>query len=360
MLNSMYIATTAMKLNQKTMDVTSNNLANVNTTGFKKDIPVVESFPEVLLAKINEKPDMDMQKPFTGVKVENPEDDVYSLSINTGFFRVITPGGTSHNKDLEFTVDKDGYLKTFYRDVDGNKQVNDENYVIGRDKKPIRAEGGNIAINPNGNVTSNGQVVGNLLFFPGPEVIGTTNAGVKLDKIVTDFSDGGIIDTGNKLDFAIRGPGFFKVQDQEGKQYYTRDGSFTTDQTGTLMTKDGKAVLGENGPIVLGGTDISVSEDGTISFDGQVAGKLNIVVVANKDDLRKTGDNLYVAVENGEIQEEPFTGQIINEYIESSNVDIIKEMVSMITGFRNYESNQKVINTQDELLGKVVNDLGKV
>lgn len=360
MLNSMYTATTAMKLNQKTMDITSNNLANVNTTGFKKDMGIVESFPDVLLAKINDKPDLDNHRPFTGVKVEKPEDDVYSLSINSGYFRVITPAGTSHNRDLEFTIDKDGYLKTFYRDVDGNKKVNDENYVVGRDKRPIRVEGGNLTINPNGNVESNGRVVGNLILFTGPEIIGTTNNGVKLDKVVTDFTDGGIIDTGNKLDFAITGEGFFKVQDETGNMYYTRDGSFTIDRDGTLITKDGKRVLGQNGPIILSSKDVEANTDGTITLNGATIGKLSIVDIENKEDLRKIGNNLYTAVQNGEIREAEFTGRVLNGHIESSNVDIIKEMVSMITGFRNYESSQKIINTQDELLGKVVNELGKV
>lgn len=356
----MYIATTGMKLNDRTSDITSNNLANANTTGFKKDIAVLESFPEVLLAKINDRPDMDNNLPFTGVKVENPEEGVYDLSINSGYFRVITPGGRSHNRDIQFMADDDGFLKTFFRDVDGEKRVNDENYVIGSNGQPIRVQGGNFEINPNGNVVSNNQVVGNLLFFPGREIVGTTNAGVKLDKVITDYSDGGLINTGNELDFAIQGEGFFKVQGQDGTQYYTRDGSFTLDLDGTLITKDGRTVLGTNGPINLSGTEISVTADGRLTIDGEAAGQLLIVNVANKEDLRKIGNGLYRPVENAEIDEQPFTGQVVNGYIEGSNVDIIKEMVGMITGFRSYESSQKVINTQDELLGKVVNELGKV
>lgn len=356
----MYIATTGMKLNDRTSDITSNNLANANTTGFKKDIAVLESFPEVLLAKINDRPDMDNNLPFTGVKVENPEEGVYSLNINSGYFRVITPGGRSHNRDIQFMADDDGFLKTFFRDVDGEKRVNDENYVIGSNGQPIRVQGGNFEINPNGNVVSNNQVVGNLLFFPGREIVGTTNAGVKLDKVITDYSDGGLINTGNELDFAIQGEGFFKVQGQDGTQYYTRDGSFTLDLDGTLITKDGRTVLGTNGPINLSGTEISVTADGRLTIDGEAAGQLLIVNVANKEDLRKIGNGLYRPVENAEIDEQPFTGQVVNGYIEGSNVDIIKEMVGMITGFRSYESSQKVINTQDELLGKVVNELGKV
>lgn len=356
----MYIATTAMKLNEKTSDITSNNLANVNTNGYKKDQAMMESFPEVLLAKVNDRPDMDNHRPFTGVQVENPEEGVYDLATNSGYFRLLTSGGKSHNREVQVTTDQDGFLKTFFRDIDGNRRVNDENYLIGRDGNPIRVNENNFEINPNGNVVSDGQVIGNLVFFTGPEIIGTRNAGVKLDKVITDFTDGNIINTGNKLDFAIQGEGFFKIAGPDGSVYYTRDGSFTTNQDGDLVTKDGRAVLGVNGPINLEGVDINVDSDGSIFIDNELVAQLDIVQVANKEDLRKIGNSLYAPVENAEIQEEAFEGTVLNEHIEGSNVDVIKEMVNMITGFRNYESAQKVINTQDELLGKVVNELGKV
>ena len=360
MLNSMYISTTAMKLNQKISDVNANNLANANTTSYKKDIPLLESFPDVLLSKINDRVDFDNHQPFSGVVNKGKEEDgVHNLSINSGYFRVLTPAGISHNRDLKFTQDADGYLKTFYRDVDGNKKINDENFVLGRDGKPIRAAG-NVTVDNGGNVLSNGQRVDNLLFLPALDVIGTTNAGVKLDKIVTDFSEGNIMSTGNNLDFALRGPGFFKVQDGNGKIFYTRDGSFTLSNDNTLITKEGMTVLGTNGPIKLTGTDIKADPNGELSIDGVVVAKLGVVDIANKEDLRKIGNSLYTAVENADIVENPFTGQILNESLEGSNIDVIKEMVGMITGFRSYETSQKIISTQDELLGKVVNDLGRV
>lgn len=358
MLNSMYISTTAMKLNQKISDVNANNLANANTVSYKKDMPLIESFPDVLLTKINDRVDFDNHQPFSG-NFEREEDGSHTLSINSGYFRVLTPSGTSHNRDLKFTTDKDGYLKTYYRDIDGKKQINNENYVLGRNGKPIRATG-DVTVDRNGNVLSNGENVGNLLFFPSLDVIGTTNAGVKLDKIVTDFTEGNLISTGNNLDFALRGSGFFKVQGEDGKIFYTRDGSFTLSNNGTLITKDGRTVLGENGPIVLNGTDIKADPNGELSLDGRVVGRLSVVDIENKQDLKKIGNSLYTAEGNAEIVETAFDGRILNENLEGSNIDVIKEMVGMITGFRSYETSQKVINTQDELLGKVVNDLGRV
>lgn len=350
MNNSMYIATSSMLLNQKLTDTTANNLANVNTTGFKKDIPIVESFPEVLLAKLNDnKLDFDNHRPFTGVRTEKSEEGVHSLSINSGYFRVGTRAGISHNREIEFIVNEDGYLKTFYTDIDGNKKTDHENYVLGRNGRPIRVENPNIQIAANGDVLSGGQAVDNILFMPSTQIIGTTSAGVRLDKVVTDFTDGDYIKTGNDLDFAIKGNGFFKVQSEDGQIYYTRDGSFSLNGQGSLVTKDGKLVLGQNGPIVMQNEDID-----------QILETLDIVEIDNKEDLRKIGNNLYVAAQNTQIQEQPFTGQVISGYIEGSNVNAIKEMVNMITAFRNYEASQKIINTQDELLGKVVNDLGRV
>ena len=98
-----------MKLNQKISDVNANNLANANTTSYKKDIPLLESFPDVLLSKINDRVDFDNHQPFSGVVNKGKEEDgVHNLSINSGYFRVLTPAGISHNRDLKFTQDADG------------------------------------------------------------------------------------------------------------------------------------------------------------------------------------------------------------------------------------------------------------
>ncbi|WP_352419433.1 flagellar hook-basal body protein [Proteiniborus sp.] len=357
MNNSMYIAASALLQNQKNIDVISNNLANANTTGFKKDIAISESFPEVLLSKINDRVDMDNHRAFSGVNVERDEDS-YTLSINAGYFKVNTPAGISHSRSIRFTVDDNGYLKTYYKNLNDELKTDGENYVLGKNG-PIRVEDRNIEIDNRGNVISGGQIVDNLITFPPFNVIGTTSGGVRFDKIATDYTAGIITETGNKLDFALQGDGFFKVQTPNGVAY-TRDGSFTLDANGELVTNEGHAVLGQNGPIVLGQESFEVNEYGDIIIEGQVEYNLDIVKIDNKEYLRKQGDNLYTTVDNVDAQEARFDGQVLAGYLETSNVNTIKEMVNMITAQRSYESNQKVIQAQDQLLDKVVNELGRV
>lgn len=357
MNNSMYIAASALLLNQKNIDVISNNLANTNTTGFKKDIAISESFPEVLLSKINDRADMDNHRAFSGVDIQRDE-DTYSLTINSGYFKVNTPAGIGYSRSVKFTVDDNGYLKTYYKNLNDELKTDGENYVLGKNG-PIRVEDKNVEIDNRGNVISGGQIVDNLITFPPFNVIGTISGGVRFDKIATDYTSGSLIETGNKLDIALKGDGFFKVQTPNGVAF-TRDGSFTLNANGELVTNEGYAILGQNGPIVLGQHSFEVNEYGDIIIEGQVENRLDIVRIDNKEYLRKQGNNLYRIIDNIQPQEAPFEGQVLAGYLETSNVNTIKEMVNLITAQRSYESNQKVIKTQDELLEKVVNELGRI
>ncbi len=357
MNNSMYIAASALQLNQKTIDVISNNLANTNTTGFKKDIVISESFPEVLLSKINDRVDLDNHRPFRGVNVER-NGEIFSLTIDSGYFKVNTPAGIGHSRSLKFIIDDNGYLKTFYKNTSDELKADGENYVLGNNG-PIRVEDRNIEIDNRGNVISGGQIIDNLITFPPFSVIGTTSGGVRFDKIAVDYTSGIVTETGSKLDFALQGDGFFKVQTPNGIAY-TRDGSFTLNTNGQLVTKEGYIVLGQNGPIELGQNSFEVYENGDIIIEGQVENRLDIVNIDNKEYLRKQGNNLYTILDNIQPEETLFNGVLLSGYLETSNVNTIKEMVSMITAQRSYESNQKVIQAQDQLLDKVVNELGRV
>ncbi|MGF7057734.1 flagellar hook-basal body complex protein [Brassicibacter mesophilus] len=357
MNNSLYIAASALRTNQQTIDVISNNLANTNTTGYKKDLVISEAFPEVLLSKINDRIDMDNHRPFKGINVEQNE-DIFSLSTDSGYFKVKTPAGNGYSRSLQFTVDDNGYLKTFYRTIDDDIKSDGENFVLGKNG-PIRVEDKNIEIDAQGNVISNGQIIDNLMIFPPFSVIGTTSGGVRLDRISTDFTEGTTLETGNSLDFALRGDGFFKVQTDNGEMY-TRDGSFSLNNRGELVTKEGYFVLGKYGSIVLDDNSFTISSNGDIIKEGQVVDSLDIVQIGNKEYLRKQGNNLYKMLDNVEPEENQFDGQVLRGYLESTNVDTIKEMVNMITALRSYESSQRVIKSQDELLGKVVNELGRV
>lgn len=175
---------------------------------------------------------------------------------------------------------------------------------------------------------------------------------------VTDMQPGAIKETGNPLDFAIGGTGFFKVQTPAGVRY-TRAGQFMTNNEGQLTTGNGHLVLGDGGPMVVNGKNISVSNDGNISVDGQQAGTLAIVTFANLADLEKQGQNLFVAT--GEAQEEPAQNFSVKQgYLEKSNVSTMKELTSMIDLNRAYETQQRVVRSIDDMNDKAISKVGRL
>jgi len=197
-----------------------------------------------------------------------------------------------------------------------------------------------------------------------PYDIGTMALGSDVGEVFTYYSQGQLNSTENKLDMAIRDSSnaFFTVAvpnaDGEVNVFYTRDGSFAISGNNTLVTKDGYTVLGENGPIILEGDDFTVGEDGTIIQNGEVVDRLLIIEFADTSSLRKYGMNLIQADPDAEVVE--FSGSVRQGYIEMSNVNVVREMVDMITALRSYEANQKVVQSIDQTLDKAVNEVGSV
>ena len=170
-----------------------------------------------------------------------------------------------------------------------------------------------------------------------------------------DFSSGPIVHTGNKLDLALEGSGFFKIQTASGVRY-TRDGAFTLDSEGGLVTRGGDPVLGENGPVVVSGRTIRISRDGMIADDNGPADTLAIVDFRQPELLKKEGSSRYVY--DGE-QADIFKAENPNvqqSYLEKSNVNPSEEMIKMIEAYRTFESVQKAIQSMDEVTNKMVND----
>jgi len=173
----------------------------------------------------------------------------------------------------------------------------------------------------------------------------------------TDFTPGPLHYTGNKLDVAIDGPGFFKIQTVRGIRY-TRDGSFSVNSEGLLVTHKGDAVLGQNGPISVRDGDIIIGSDGEIELDGAPTDKIILVDFAQSQNLRKEGMSYYIyeGEEKGILNSNDINIQ--QGYIENSNVNPTEEMIKMIETLRAFESAQKAIQTMDELNRKMVNDVG--
>lgn len=188
--------------------------------------------------------------------------------------------------------------------------------------------------------------------------IGLLNHGVYAERVMTAFEQGSFQQTGNNTDVAIAGSGFFAVMTDTGEQY-TRDGSFAVDSTGTLVTKEGWQVLGEDGPIEVGSEDFQIDEQGFVVSNGMVAGRLRIVDFLDTQALRKAGDNLFVNPdpENTALDAEV---QIRQGFLEGSNVEVQREITDMLEAFRRYESSQQILRMMDETLARTVNDLGRV
>lgn len=191
--------------------------------------------------------------------------------------------------------------------------------------------------------------------------IGKVSLGNFVTEVNTDFSKGSIEETGGTYDLAINGDGFFAIEtiNQDGTvvEKYTRDGSFTVNANNELMTKEGNYVLGENGRIVIPNGSVNISENGYIYSNGEFVDRLKLVDFENKESLRKYGDNLYDRID--ETVGKVFEGNVIQRHVETSNVNIVDEMVSMINVSRIYELNQKMVQTHDEVLGKAVTDIAR-
>jgi flagellar basal-body rod protein FlgG len=188
--------------------------------------------------------------------------------------------------------------------------------------------------------------------------IGSQNTGVHIDEVVTDFSSGSLEETGEMTDLAIQGDGFFTVSTKNGERY-TRDGSFSVNSEGYLVTADGNYVLGTSGKIRVGTGKFTVSEQGVVSVNGTPAGKLKIVNFADTAGLRKEGSNLYANYSTSIVSSTGETA-VKQGCLEGSNVDIASEMVDMLSVSRMYETNQRMVKMLDESLDKAVNEVGRV
>jgi len=240
MLRGLYSAASGMLATISAQEVITNNLANVNTPGFKRDIPVYESFSNILWRKINQ----------------------------------------------------------------DTSQIRIQNTVI-------------------------------------------------------DLRQGKLTFTDNVFDFALEGEGFFVLSTPQGIAY-TRAGSFSLDEEGQLVNSDGYALLGEAGPIVIPEekiTGLEFSERGEVIVDGRVIDQIRVDEVTDPYLLGKEGDNLLRSfAPTASISATAV--RVKQGYLETSNVEIIPEMVNLIDNLRTYEANQKMIQLQDDILKKLCNELG--
>lgn len=185
----------------------------------------------------------------------------------------------------------------------------------------------------------------------------------------TSFAQGSLQVTNNPFDFAIDGDGFFEVLTPNGPRF-TRNGSFTVNSQGDLVTKQGFPVLMREQPgqpvqsrfVRVGNAEnLSVSPLGDIMMDNQMTGQLSLVTAADKDVFQKEGNSLYLLRETINSPVVPATKLKLHQgAIEKSNVNLVGEMTDLIKTTRVFETTQKAIQAYDQMNGKLVNDVSKL
>lgn len=174
-----------------------------------------------------------------------------------------------------------------------------------------------------------------------------------------DMSQGEIASTGNPLDVAIEGNGYFMVQGLNGQPMYTRDGAFKLTGDGQLVTGDGRAVLNSGGaPIAIDaqGESPTIGRDGAITVAGNEVGRLGVVMFAAPGALSKVGDNLWDA--HGQ-QSQPFDGVVVQGALEGSNVRPVVEITRLIEISRAYQSAAQFVANADSLRQRAIQTLGQ-
>ena len=189
--------------------------------------------------------------------------------------------------------------------------------------------------------------------------VGPHNTGIHIDRIYTSFTQGTLETTDLPTDVALIGDGFFVINTPDGERY-TRAGNFAIDAAGDLVTPLGQYVMGLDGRIRVGTGAFAVSPEGVISVDGLVAGRLRVVTFPDNGTLRKDKDTLFYNADPAANPPANMIPAVRQGMVEGSNVDTAREMVGMITVYRSYEVNQRILRMIDDSLGRAVNDIAKV
>jgi flagellar basal-body rod protein FlgF len=208
--------------------------------------------------------------------------------------------------------------------------------------------------------------------FPFSAAVGSINTGVYTQELIPNFRQGDIKETGRPTDIALingtlpdaTGTLFFVVQNENGDIRYTRNGNFTMNPQGFLTTSDGWYVLDENGRrIELPSEDFTVNADGTIIANNNRIARINIAFAANPNMLVKEGNGLFrsnTGVLPSALNNPNITYTLKQGFVERSNVDLNRAMTEMLSAYRAFEANQKIVQAYDKSMDKAVNEVGRL
>ncbi|MCB1318063.1 MAG: flagellar hook-basal body protein [Leptospiraceae bacterium] len=220
-------------------------------------------------------------------------------------------------------------------------------------------------------------------------IVGRLGTGVEYNESYTRFDQGAAKQTGNPFDIMLHdraqdNPAFFVVMTDNGERL-SRSGSFILDKNGNLVTPDGFPLMGENGPIQVVNHNFMIRENGEIWINEKIGNdpeaganqisnrwenpilldKIKIRTVEFPRELKKEGDSFYFTTpESGPMRTFQEMGvvrepEVMQGFLEASNVNLVRQMVEMIEVQRNYEANQKSVTTHDQLLGKLINEVAR-
>ena len=166
--------------------------------------------------------------------------------------------------------------------------------------------------------------------------------------------------TGNQLDFAISGEGFFKISTPHGIRY-TRRGVFHLNEQGMLASSEDYLLLGRNGPISVPNGELVVDKKGGISVDGDQVDTLDLVAFDHLENLEKEGNSLFrLGKDPAEERAPNEQAQVIQGYLEEANVLAAEELIWLLRTERSYEAHQKIIRALHDIDTKAINDAGRV
>jgi flagellar basal body rod protein FlgG len=217
--------------------------------------------------------------------------------------------------------------------------------VPGYKKQQLSVEAVRSGLMPVGSLNASGPQ-----FFTLPKAVTSTN-----------FSSGDMQYTGANTDVAVQGKAFLSVTLPDGTTGLTRDGEFQVNAQGQLITKQGYPVQGEGGGAIQldlnNSAPISISSTGVVAQGANQAGQLKLTEFDKPGQLTQIGGGYYSA-KNPNIHSIPSTSTVKQGYLEASNTSVVTEMTNMIAAQRGFEADTKIIQMQDDRMGKVISDLG--
>ncbi|MBN1759699.1 MAG: flagellar hook-basal body protein [Chitinispirillaceae bacterium] len=197
-------------------------------------------------------------------------------------------------------------------------------------------------------------------FLENDQLQPATTEDIKADEVFVDYREGPMKMTKEPFDVMIKGSGFFTIMTAEGVQY-TRNGNFSLDPDGIIITSDGSKVMGKDGYIrVDRELPVTITENGEVLQNNESKGVLKIADFEKPYSFRRMGESRFLPLLPDDTPRDSKGYSIRQGYLEGSNVDMIRNMVQMISSYRTFEADQKALHAQDETLEKAVNQVGKV